>query len=309
MSAKPVRQTQTSPLDGDRPQDTRLAATPHVSSRRSLWRWSGGLATVLGASALLHLAVLRIPIAESIVQRPSRPQSPPAATSAGDQTSTPMNVSVLPSRLPAPDPEDSSTAPPLTPPPPFSPPVDPDPIASPPARQAGQNFSPPRPASALQPDPGLDAANDAAVAESVPRTTSVEEPMLAPPIADPATAKAHLLETLPLLPVANPALDQGLPTPVAFQQPGNAICFLDPAGGLASGVATFTRFEVDPTTLLNDYLPTAYPAEGLTFETSEPFCGETYIKAITASGEMAMALSLVSLEASTFLVMWDIPPQ
>jgi len=220
-----------------------------------------------------------------------------------------MPVSVLPSRLPAPDPEVASAEPSLTPPPPFSPPVDPDPITSPSARQAGQNFSPPRPASAPKPDTGLDAANDSAATGPDPRTSPGEDPVLASPIADPATAKAHLLETLPLLPAANPALDQGLPTPVAFQQPGNAICFLDPAGGLASGVATFTRFEVDPATLLNDYLPTAYPAEGLTFETDEPFCGETYIKAMTASGEMAVALSLVSLEASTFLVIWDIPPQ
>ncbi|HEY9889525.1 MAG TPA: hypothetical protein V6D02_14060 [Candidatus Obscuribacterales bacterium] len=236
---------------------------------------------MVGLSVVCHWALAHIPVAT-----PPPPARPPAVRSP----QAPMPVAILPRPASAPLPV---AAPDLT-----TTPERPDPSTVPPFTPPDD---PPPPEEAAPPEPAI-ASPDA------PTPPDDPSPVDPPPLTDPVAAQAYLVSQLPNLGVPDYIPERGLPGYDAFQQAGNAVCFIDPMGGIAAEATVVKWLAGEPQTLLNDHLVMLYGDRGLTFQPIEPdFCGEPYFQVMTAAGEPFAYISLATLNEATLLVIWATP--
>lgn len=265
-------------------KDAPQLAQPSVRSKKRRWQWI--IAPLMGISVILHIALLFVPLPswDSAAEEAAEEATPEAEEEA------PIDILSL-SEIAAPEP------------PPEPPPEQPQPAPPEPA---------PPPSGAVPPPP-----DPQQVEELPPEAEFVEEELPAEegfeaeasPSFDPGAATEQFLGDISGLGVVNYTSQFGLPTPDLLRNPGNAACFIDPAGGPVSGVRVANWLDKEPQTLLRENLQDVYGPRGITFEELEPFCGERYFRALTAEGQPFMTLSLVRLEGSTLLVVWETPPQ
>jgi len=247
------------------------------------WRWQWLIAPLMGFSIILHIALLFVPL-------PSL--APPAEELTAEETpeedeEAPIDILAL-SEIAAPEP------------PPETPPEQP---------QQAQAQAPPPP-DAVPPPPDPQQVPEAPSAEVVNEPPPIEEGLdNAPPSFDPAATTDQFLGDLSGLGVQDYTSELGLPPPEYLRNPGNAACFLDPSGGLVPGVRVANWLDKEPQTLLRENLQDVYGPRGITFEELPSYCDERYFRGVTAEGQPFITLSLVTLEGSTLLVVWETPPQ
>ncbi|MEM6518238.1 MAG: hypothetical protein AAF722_02780 [Cyanobacteria bacterium P01_C01_bin.70] len=244
------------------------------------WRWQCLIAPLMGFSIVLHIALLFVPLP---TLAPPEEENIEEKTSEEDEDApidilalSDIAVPELPPEAPPEQPQASA------PPPPDAVPPPPDPAQVP--------ETPPEPSSEeqLPVDDGLDDG---------------------PPSFDPTVATNQFLGDLSGLGVQDYTSDFGLPTPDLLRNPGSAVCFIDPSGGPVAGVRVVNWLDKEPQTLLRENLQEVYGPQGITFEPLPAFCGELYYQGLTPDGKPFMTISLVTLEGSTLLVVWEVPPQ
>lgn len=250
------------------------------------WRWQWLLAPLMGISVLLHIALLFVPIPSF-----DDPTDEMVEEEVSDEDEeAPIDILSL-SEIAAPEP------------PPEPPPEQP--------QQPQPEPQPPPPAGAVPPPPDPEQVQELPPEEEVfeeelPIDEGFEEPA---PSFDAGAATEQFVGDISGLGVVDYTAEFGLPTPDLLRNPGNAACFIDPAGGPVAGVRVANWLDKEPQTLLRENLQDVYGPRGITFEELEAFCGERYFRAYTAEGQSFMTFSLVRLEGSTLLVVWATPPQ
>lgn len=249
------------------------------------WRWQWLIAPLMGFSIILHIALLFVPLPSLM---------PPEAEEAVEEDApeeedAPMDILAL-SDIAAPEP------PPEPPPEPAQP-------------QPAQPQAAPSP-SAVPPPPDPQAVPEAPPEPAVSESPPIEEGFdAAPPSFDPTAATNQFIGDISGLGVQDYTSELGLPPPEYLRNPGNAVCFIEPGGGTVPGVRVANWLDKEPQTLLRENLQDVYGPRGITFEELPPFCGERYFRGVTAEGQPFMTFSLVTLEGSTLLVVWETPPQ
>jgi hypothetical protein len=270
-------------LETPKKPDAPEVAPPPPASKGGRWPWL--IAPLMGISVILHIALLFMPL--PVPENPL--EEVEAETPPEEAEETPIDILSL-SEIAAPEP-----------PPPESP--QPQPPAQPePPPPSGAVPPPPDPAQVEErPSEPIDVEAELPVEDGL-----VEE---TPPPFDAGAATDQFVGDLSGLGVVDYTSQFGLPTPDFLRNPGNAVCFIDPAGGPVSGVRVANWLDKEPQTLLRENLKDVYEPRGITFEELDAFCGERYFQAYTADGQPFMTFSLVTLEGSTLLVVWEIPPQ
>ena len=269
-------------------KDAPPLAPPLPKKRSRRWQWA--IAPLLGISMLLHVGLLFIPF-------PTVEDTPDeiAADEPEEEADIPVDILSL-SEIAAPEPpaEPPAEPSPESPQPSPSQPQPPPPRAVPPPPE-------PAPAQDLLPE------EDSFAEEAEP---PVEEGLgETPPAFDAGVATEQFVGDISGLGVVDYTAQFGLPEPAMPRNPGNAVCFIDPTGGPMPGVRVANWLDKEPQTLLRENLQEVYGPRGITFEELDPFCGERYFQAVTAAGQPFMTISLVTLEGSTLLVVWETPPQ
>jgi hypothetical protein len=272
----------------DIPDNLRSTPAPRA------WRWQWLIAPIMGISIVLHVVLLFVPIPTfSDSEQEEAIEEEPEA----DEEEVIDILSLSDIAAPEPPPEPPAEAPPQESPP--SQPLPPD--AVPP---------PPDPAQAEQlpvDDPIDDSADEGGFDDPLPVDDGAEDP--APPPFDPGPSRDVFIGNISNLGVQDYSdniqdLDSSF-----FKRPGSAPCFLDPGGGLVPSVRTANWVDKSPQTLMRENFAQGFGGTGITFEELAPFCGEKYFQAFTAAGEPFMKFSMVEMQGSTVLVMWDTPPQ
>jgi hypothetical protein len=256
------------------------------SPRKVGWRWQWLIAPLMGISILLHIALLFVPLPTQTIAGEDAEET---ETSEADEEG-PIDILSL-SDIAAPEP------------PPEPPPEQP--------QQQPQQQAPP-PAGAVPPPPDPEQ-----VVEDLPAEEDVFEEELpideglgdAPPSFDTGAATDQFIGDISGLGVVDYTSEFGLPTPDLLRNPGHAACFIDPSGGAVAGVRVANWLDKEPQTLLRENLQDVYGPRGITFNEMSPFCGERYFQAFTAEGQPFMTFSLVQLQGSTLLIVWETPPQ
>jgi hypothetical protein len=238
----------------------------------------------MGISVILHIALLFVPL--------------PTFNTAAEETveddrseaneEAPIDILSL-SEIAAPEP------------PPESPPEPPQPAQ--PEPQPLPSGAVPPPPDPTQPPPAEDTIPEA----PPPVEADLDEDPA--PSFDAGAATQEFVGDISGLGVVDYTDEFGLPEPRFLRNPGNAGCFMDPSGGPVAGVRVANWLDKEPQTLLRENLQDVYGPRGITFEEMPAFCGERYFQAYTAEGQPFMTISLVTLEGSTLLVVWDTPPQ
>ena len=254
------------------------------SSQRQRWRWQWLIAPLMGISIVLHIALLFMPLPSF-----DNLDEEVAENTSEEEEDAPIDILSL-SEIAAPEP-------PPEPPPEQSQP-EPEPQAPPPA---GAIPPPPDPEQ-IEEIP----LEEAFVEDEIPIEEGFEDPA---PSFDAGAATNQFVGDISELGVVDYTAEFGLPTPDLLRNPGNAACFIDPSGAPASTVRVANWLDKEPQTLLRENLQDVYGPRGITFQELPPFCGERYFQAFTAEGQSFMTFSLVTLEGSTLLIVWDTPPQ
>jgi hypothetical protein len=254
--------------------------------RKTQWRWQWLIAPLMGISILLHMALLFVPLPalDSSAEETVEEEAPETDDEA------PIDILSL-SDIAAPEPPPE--------PPPEQPQPQPEPQPPPPS---GAVPPPPDPAAPVEELPPEEEFFE----EELPPEEGLEDPQ---PSFDPGAATEQFVGDISGLGVVDYTSEFGLPDPEFLREPGNASCFINPSGGAAAGVRVANWLDKEPQTLLRENLQDVYGPRGITFEELPPFCGERYFRAFTAEGQPFMTFSLVTLEGSTLLVVWDTPPQ
>ncbi len=276
------------------------APGPHQTTppkARSGWQWKLLLAPLMGASVLLHIALLFLPLPALEVVEEATPEEEVPAAEEG-----PIDILSL-SEIAASEP------------PPEAPPEQPKsrPEAAPPPAGA----VPPPPDPSQIPETPVEAAPDEAAAsnefenedEFEDEELPIEEETTSAANFDSTAATEQFVGDLSGLGVVDYTGDLGLPTPNLLRNPGNAACFLSPDGGPVPNARVTNWLDKEPQTLLRENLKDVYEPRGIVFNELPPYCGERYFQAVSADGNPFMTFSLVQLTGSTLLVVWASPPQ
>ena len=265
------------------PDTLKKIDSPNVqasATKQGAWRWRWLVAPLMGISFILHLALLFLPIpAWNIAAEETVEEETPA-----DAEEEPIDILSL-ADIAAPDP------------PPEQPP-------DPPQQQ--QQAPPPSGAVPPPPDPSQ------VIEEPIEEDVYEEEPLIddeATENFDSGPATEEFLGDLSGLGVVDYTAEYGLPPPDYLRRPENASCFMTPDGNVVPGVRASNWLDKEPQTLLRENLQDVYGPKGITFAELDAFCGERYFQASTAEGQPFMTLSLVQLEGSTLLIVWETPPQ
>ena len=242
------------------------------------WRWQWLIAPLMGLSIFFHIALLFVPL-----PTPTLPEEDDIKEEVAEEEDAPIDILAL-SDIAAPEP-----------------------LPEPPQEQPQQQTQAPPPPDAVPPPPDPQQVPEAPVENLPPVDDGFDENV--PPSFDPVAATDQFIGDLSGLGVEEYTSQLGLPTPDLLRNPGNAGCFLDPGGGAVAGARVANWLDKEPQTLLGENLQEVYGPRGITFEELPPFCGERYFRGITAEGEAFMTFSLVTLNGSTLLVVWSVPPQ
>ena len=251
---------------------------PQSATPKRAWRWQWLLAPLMGFSIVLHIALLFVPLPAS--------ENPEEVDETPPEEDAEIAVDILNlSEIVAPEP------------PPEQPEQPPQPEAAPPP--PAEVHPPPDPTQEITP---VEADT---FADQHPKADGLVDP---PPF-DPGPSRNIFIDGIANLPVTDQTATVGLPESRFFRQPGNAVCFLDPAGGPHADARDARWLELEPSDVYA-VLQDSYAPSGITLtERGDVFCGERYFEAFTAAGESFMTFSLAQLQGSTLLVIWETPPQ
>jgi hypothetical protein len=247
------------------------------------------VAPLFAISMAAHVVLLVVPL-------PSR-QTPPEPEEAAPEG--PIAIDILgiarpetPELLGAEPPPAAETPAAAQPTPQQAAPVPVNPDTLPPA-----NENPVEETPTAAPDP----FQEEVVAPSPPET----------PAFDPTPFRQQFFTSLPNIGVSDYTDTIGLPSPSNFRNPGIASRFLANADRNPSALPNTTArwLDKEPATILRDGLEATYGAAGLRFDEQPPFEGERFFEVRNAEGQTVFYVSLVQLQGSTLLVMWDNDPR
>lgn len=273
--------------DIDTLEKTDTSESVKPTAAKTGWRWQWLVAPLMGISIILHIALLFVPLPSALSPDGEEQEAEAPPEPEEDAPIDVLNLSEIAAPEPPAEPppeQPQQTQPQQAPPPPDAvpPPPDPEQVQELPSEE-----------------PPLE--------EDLPIDEGLEEPPA--PTFDPTAATEQFVGDISGLGVEDYTSQFGLPEPRLLRNPGNASCFIDPSGGPAPGVRVANWLDKEPQTLLRENLQDVYGPRGITFEEREPFCGERYFQAFTAEGNPFMTLSLVTLQGSTLLIVWESPPQ
>ncbi|MGB3294829.1 MAG: hypothetical protein WBB01_17740 [Phormidesmis sp.] len=188
----------------------------------------------------------------------------------------------------------TSAPPPEVPPPEASVPVPPHlPVAAPPAAAP-----PPRQVVVVEPAPAQTPIGDA-TSEPVTQPPATQSPAF-----DPAPAQGVFISGLGNLGVAdNTAV--GMPDKRAFRRPENFEYFVNGADPVAA--AKDARWLDDEPADLLPVIQSTYAQSNITFTQLDNYGGEPLYE-LTTDGQTILYMSIVALEGSSLLVMWEDNP-
>ena len=251
---------------------------PQSATPKRAWRWQWLLAPLMGFSIVLHIALLFVPLPAS--ENPEEVDETPPEEDAEIAVDI-LNLSEIVAPEPPPEQPEQPPQPEAAPPPPAEVPPPPDPT---------QEVAP---------------VEEDTFEDQLPIDDGLDDP---PPF-DPGPSRNIFIDGIANLPVTDQTATVGLPESRFFRQPGNAVCFLDPAGGPHADARDARWLELEPSDVYA-VLQDSYAPSGITLtERGDVFCGERYFEAFTAAGESFMTFSLAQLQGSTLLVIWETPPQ
>ncbi|MBD2260267.1 hypothetical protein [Pseudanabaena sp. FACHB-2040] len=198
--------------------------------------------------------------------------------------------------------------------------VEPEPIetAPPPSAETPPATAQPAPSPAAAapanpdtlPPPEDNPVDDPPAVDDPFQAPPADEPP-ATPAFDPQASRQQFFANLPNIGVSDYTGTIGLPDRRRFRNPSSADRFLANVDHTPTALPNTTArwLDKEPGTILRDGLQAAYEASGLSFVEQEAFVEERFFEAQNAEGQTVFYISLVQLEGSTLLVMWDNDPR